>query len=1315
MTEPTLPLPEAVTHHKPETPTTPPPQPPEKRKRSWLWRILSVFTMLLTFAIIGALGGAVWLLASEQGLRYALALPEKLDIGVRIDAKQVQGTIWDGFSAQDVLVVTDSADVSATSFQFAWQPEELLSKNLHIKQLHIGDVHIDSKPTPPTPKGAPPKLPETISLPITATLDSLQVGKITQGKKWTVILHRVHASYRYDHTQHLLNIQSVKTDWSDSKGSFQLKTVAPYALHGGLASKGELDGIAVDNRLDLSGSLQDIVLKTNIKGLGVSLDADTSFHPFAPNIRDYVGHIKLQGEGINPRAFLASLPKAKLSFKANVLPELADVIGLTGDVDLHNATPLAFDREGIAVRTLKGNFKVNESGAVEIKQLSAQLMAKGELQLSGGIYAQKQTMNLTAKVSNLTSQDAISTQVVGMLNGQLHATGTFAKPQVAFQLNTGRADTRGTVVLNTDVQNGQRVVILQNGEIRPQGGGKVNVAGSLELFKTQKLTLALNSEAFNPAKLYPDFPEGNINGEMKLNGEIAKTAYHAEMRFRPSSLSGANLSGGGLVSFEQNHLSRADLSVQLGNNVLKTQGSFGKKDDVLKLDLNAPNLAQFGFGIHGLVIAQGSVRNTEDSWTKIEADLAGQAREFNLPNVIKIQTLDFKVKGAPEYDSPLAVALDGKGIVSGDTAIDDVKLGMNGSLRQHRLSGVGSLKLDGKPLTLNLLADGGLNPQNQWLGTISKLDIGGALQLHLQNPMKLEAGETRVALSSARWQALGGGLNLISFVWDKQQGLTTKGSVDNAHIAQLHNFYTPPIEHDLVISADWDLNYGNSPRGYLNLRQQAGDIILPTARKPKLELKNFVLKTRFAERGILNDFSGDTRYGKASGDFNILQGFGGDFTHAPVGGTLRLDVAELNLLKNLLPVGQTVKGQVAGVVAISGTLTAPKLNGTVNGENLYYRNHSAGIVLKDGTLKSRLNDRVWTVDALTFRRGGTATLSGTADYTNDTPKVVADVVFTRYQALNQPNRNLTISGKTSLTYDGTTFALDGTLVTDEGKFGFQESSAPVLDDDVVVLGEEKTEASTSTPFKMNLVFDLNDKFYFSGEGLNVTLGGKLTLTAKPQQDITGVGSINVVRGRYKAYGQDLIIKKGIISFVGPLDKPNLNIRAERRGSQVGAGVEVLGNLESPRITLVANDPMSEKDKLSWLILNRASSGSSTDEAALATAAGAFLAGSLNDKVGLVDDFGLSSSQTRNAQTGEMNPAQQVLTFGKQLTRDLYMGYEAGLQTSSQSVKLVYQLSKSFQAIARAGTESSGGEIKYVKRFDGFGWRKLLIDDEQDKK
>ena len=135
------------------------------------------------------------------------------------------------------------------------------------------------------------------------------------------------------------------------------------------------------------------------------------------------------------------------------------------------------------------------------------------------------------------------------------------------------------------------------------------------------------------------------------------------------------------------------------------------------------------------------------------------------------------------------------------------------------------------------------------------------------------------------------------------------------------------------------------------------------------------------------------------------------------------------------------------------------------------------------------------------------------------------------------------------------------------------------------------------------------------------------------------------------------------------------------------------------MSLVADEAMSEKDKLSWLILNRASSGSDGDEAALATAASAWLAGRVNDRIGLVDNFGLTSQRTRNAQTGELNPAEQVLTFGKQLTGELYLGYEYGINSADQSVKLMYQLTRSIQAIGRVGSQSWGGEVKYIIRFD----------------
>ena len=477
-------------------------------------------------------------------------------------------------------------------------------------------------------------------------------------------------------------------------------------------------------------------------------------------------------------------------------------------------------------------------------------------------------------------------------------------------------------------------------------------------------------------------------------------------------------------------------------------------------------------------------------------------------------------------------------------------------------------------------------------------------------------------------------------------------------------------------------------------------MVLPP-RKQKLGLHNFVLNTKLDGRGIHNTVNATTELGKISGSYNIMQAFGGNIASAPVSGSLKLNIDDLNTsLKSFIPVGQIVKGNLVADVQIGGSVSAPKLNGSVNGNNLYYRNRQVGVILDNGSLKSRLNGQTWLIDALQFKRkNGTLTLSGSAGYTNDTPDIHANLSFDRYPILDQPTRRLTLSGSSNVLYTEQGIALNGSLKTDEGRFGFQESSAPTLDDDVIIVGEKIPEPAKPMPFKLNLNFDLANNFYFSGEGLNVNLGGQLKLTSTNTSDVQAIGSVKIVRGRYKAYGQDLVVSKGVISFIGPLTKPNLNIRAERRASPVGAGVEVLGNLDAPRVSLVANEPMSEKDKLSWLILNRASNGSSGDNAALATAASAFLAGHLNDKIGLVDDFGLTSQQTRNAQTGEMNPAQQVLTFGKQINKDVYLGYEAGLETASQTVKFVYQLSRSFQAIARLGTVSSGGELKYIKRFD----------------
>ena len=1246
-------------------------------------------------------GFLYWLAATESGLRFGLYTLPELG-GVKISSKTLKGTLWHGFSGEDWRIETPSADLTVSSLGLQWQPQQLFSDGLlHIRHLSVGDLHITAKPTPPKEEH-PAKLPESISLPLAVKLDKLSVGKISSGKADNTFLLRAEAAYDYDHKRHKLILNSLQTPWSSTGGELEIQTASPFALQGSIRGGAELEGITGGGEILLSGDLRRTAFKADLIGGKVSLKAEGLVGPFENSLDEQIDHILIKGHALNLAEFVPSAPQTDLDFDATIVPSPQKGLALEGSIDLTNSLAAPADQNGIPVRSILGEFTVGDSGILKVHDVTATLLEEGALILGGETDTDKNTFALEAIVKNASLSDFVSRKYDDVFEGSLLLNGTYREPQAKWDIRGNRASSTGELAIANDTANGQRSLNIIKASLLPKDGGGLDIKGKLELFNDRLLEAEATSKNFNPGKLHPDFPVGSINGDIKLNGVLVEEKFSGKMQFGNSVLSGAVLSGNADMLYEKQHLARAAADIRLGRNRVKTDGSFGKAGDRLNLDINAPELDKFGFGLGGALTAKGFLAGEPKS---ISADLSGSVRNLRVKQAVNIRELDFKAAASPDYSRPLNLQINGRELVipgsSGEsTRIDAVNAAVSGTGMRHSIRSSGSMAMGGKNYKLDLEADGGLDKENRWKGTVGRLDLSGGFNLKLQNRMSLEAGAERVALGAAQWSAMGGRLNLNSFVWDKKNGLTSKGTAANLNVAELHSFFKMPVEHNLVLSADWDLAYSQNARGFLNVRQQSGDIVLPY-RKQALGLNGLTLQTRFQNGRIDNQINGKTRYGNIGGNVGISQQFGHSIMQAPVSGNLKIDIPDLTALKNLMPVGQNISGTLNAEATIGGRVGEPQLGGSLNGDNLYYVNRDLGVILDNGSLRSRLNGQQWQIQSLLFKRGnGNINLSGTVGWGGGVPAVDVNAVFDKYGILDKPRRRLTASGNTRLHYDDKNgIILGGSLKVDEGNFGFQKSGMPELDDDVVVLGEPKKETRDSVPFSMNIDLDLNDKVFFRGEGVDVTLGGRLKLTAQPKQDIQAVGTISVVKGKYKAYGQDLNITKGTVSFVGPLSRPNLNIRAVRNLSPVGAGVEVLGNLENPRVTLVANEPMSEKDKLSWLILNRASSGSDGDEAALSTAASAFLAGKINDRIGLVDDFGLTSKRSRNAQTGELNPAEQVLTVGKQLSSELYLGYEFGLTSASQTVKLVYQLTRTIQAIARVGSQSSGGEIKYVIRFD----------------
>ena len=1350
------------------------PTPPVKKRK--LFR-KSAAVLLCILILITSFAG--WLAGTESGLRFGLyKIPSWF--GVNISSKNLKGTLIAGFDGDNWSIETEGADITVSRFRFDWKPSELIRRRLHITEISAGDISIVTKPTPPKEERPAQGLPDSIDLPAAVSVDRFETGKISVGKafdKQTVYLERLDASYRYDIKGHRLDLKTADTPWSKSTGAVVIGLKKPFVLNTAIYTKGELEGETIHGTARLWGSLQDMHTDLILDGDNIHLSGKSIIHPFAESLDKTLEEVLIKGFNINPSAFLPSLPKARLNFDLTAIPSFSDGIALDGSLDLENTEAGFADRNSIPVRQILGDFVIGQDGVVHIDDAGIALLERGNINLSGDIDTGKNILQLDIGIDSVGSDDVIQTAINGRLNGNIGIKGPTASPGITWKLSNGTARTHGSLGIESDPANGQQKLVFDTVSIEA-GQGSLTAQGYLELFKDRLLKLDIRSQAFNPAHIDPKFPSGNINGSINLAGELAKEQFSGKMRFSPSILNGVPLNGHADIIYESRHLPRALIDLRLGQNIIKTDGSFGKKGDRLNLNITAPDLSRFGFGLEGLLNIHGHLSGDPSEGIKtFETNLSGTARGLHIGKAANIRSLDFTLKGSPDINRPLHADIKGSSLsVSGGSAvIDTADLTLDGTGAQHRIRTHASMTLNGKPFKFDLDASGGINKAlTLWKGSISVFDIGGAFNLKLQNRMMLEAGAERVAMSTANWRAMGGSLNLQHFSWDKKSGISAKGNAHSLHIAELHNFYKPPVEHNLVLDGDWDVAYGHNAHGYLNISRQSGDVVLDG--KHALGLNALSLKTRFQNNRIETLLDSGTRFGRINADLDIGNAFGGNmaaapiggritvslpdfgafkpflpatvqnitgnlnadahiggrvsspsvnaavngssnygkingnitigqsnsFSTSPLGGKLNLTVADAEVFRNFLPVGQTVKGSLNAAVTLGGNIANPHLGGSINGEKLYYRNQSQGIILDNGSLRSHIEGRKWIIDSLKFRHEGTAELSGTVSMENSEPDVDISAVFDKYRILSRPNRRLLVSGNTRLLYSPQKgISVTGMIKTDQGLFGSQKSSMPSVGDDVVVLGEPKKEAATTLPVSMNLTLDLNDNIRFVGYGADVTAGGKLTLTSHPGESVQGIGTVHIVKGRYKAYGQDLDITKGRVSFVGPLNAPNLNIRAERRLSPVGAGVEILGSLNSPRVTLTANEPMSEKDKLSWLVLNRASSGSSSDNDTLSAAAGALLAGQINDRIGLVDDLGFTSKRSRNAQTGELNPAEQVLTIGKQLTGDLYIGYEYGISSAEQSIKMVYQLTRAIQAVARIDSRSSGGELKYTIRFDRF--------------
>ncbi|WP_431102066.1 translocation/assembly module TamB domain-containing protein [Roseateles noduli] len=400
-----------------------------------------------------------------------------------------------------------------------------------------------------------------------------------------------------------------------------------------------------------------------------------------------------------------------------------------------------------------------------------------------------------------------------------------------------------------------------------------------------------------------------------------------------------------------------------------------------------------------------------------------------------------------------------------------------------------------------------------------------------------------------------------------------------------------------------------------------------------------------------------------------------------------------------LPVGWRLGGSLAATLNFGGTLGAPEVRGQAGAQKLSLRNPLMGVDMQQGELALTMSGREARLEKFTARAGnGTVNMDGTLRF-GAQPSAELSLKADTFALLQRVDRRIVATGAAQLKASAQLLDLKGQFVVAEGLFDFSRGDAPQLDNDVQVVRQNappKAVDGSGKPMrlKLDLDLDLGRRLQLKGYGIDTKLRGLLHLAQDGQPRPQMTGEVRSEGGTFNAYGQKLVVERGIFSFVGPLDNPRLDvlaIRPDMENEAVRVGVTVTGTASSPRIKLYSEPDMSETNKLSWLVLGRSPDNlGRSDTALMQRAAMALISGdgeSASDK--LIHNIGLDELSF----SGEGDDARgTVVRLGKQVSRNVFVAYERGLNATTGSWQVIYKLAQRFTLRAQANEYQQGLDV-----------------------
>ena len=1252
-------------------------------------RIRLTVALLMLLLAGAAVTAAYRVLQTEAGLQWVLAQLAHIP-SVRIEAEGASGTLAGPLTVRRLVVEHEAARVEAQDVLLDLPLGELLSSNVYLEEASVGRVEVILKrrePPPPTPPGFLPRFLEIVAPDVRVANAGLT---LQDGGRIAV------ASIRgaLDMSRWRIGLTDLTVDdpAGHLDGTLVLRATEPLGLRTALNGHWRLpDGntyrfaAAARGRLDRLGATVTLSEPANLSFVGYALGLDAE-----PRVVGTFRPIDFDG---SPWVPAGRFPK------------------ITGSIAL-DATATTFGLDGTlsAAAFGDGPVRVQGSGRWDSPTLSVD---------SFRAWLPRSTLAVSVTGSARFGADLPDLDLSGewvALRWPLTGAADVESPFGLFTLKGAmpytfdvQTETHLPVVAGApaakfsaagSVDRDRLVLTRFDGEVLR---GRLSGSGNLSWVGDQPWSARLEARNLDVAVVRPDLP-GRVSATATVEGRgfTPASPWTARLASLSGTLLGRALTGRGEVSHRDGNFDLRGVRIANGPSHVDVDGRWGRAVD-LRWNADVRSLALLHPDLSGELVSSGSVRG-DAARPSLMGNL--HARQLGAGS-IAVTSLDAEVDidGTDRRDS--WIDLRAAQVRLGSVTLDRATFDARGRLDEHgaalEIVSEGSGGRGLPAFRARLAATGAYEGKTRtWRGRL--LDVaavfpdGGAALLQPADieaspaawrvePVCLKTGEARLCAEGSghaepgSWQVIYSAQD-----WPLRRLLrTVLGWKEFDGRLQAAGWISQQQGHDWIGGMT------------LLLDEPTLDIPRNQFRTERIDLGRGRLDV-FAEPAEMRarvdfDFAENTT---VAGEVVATRTPGKDAADYPLRGSIRGHSAALTALPVFVPEIDRSGGSLEGSVTVGGTLGEPRFNGEFHLRDgrldLYRTNLQLSAVSLDGRFEG---------DDLVFEGRGTTTrgalyLDGRFAWPDGVMTGEMHLRGDKLTLADTPDFRIVASPDLTIAADRDGYRVRGEILIPMARITPRDLSTTVgtsPDEKIVGAEEEDSGPSTLERVRSRVRVVLGDDVRVDSHGLKAQLGGSVTVITRPGDVVRGNGSIRVIEGEYKAFGQFVRIKRGVLSYNRtPIDDPTLDLVAEREIKQenIVVRINVRGTLSSPFVTLSSEPPLPENEALSYLLTGRSINTLQSGEAAsldraaqsLAVGGGGLLLGGLGNRIGL-DEVSVE-------QTGDEDAS---VVLGKYLSPKLFVSYGISIVEAINTIKLRYTLNDRWSLKAEAGLEQSG-DIEY---------------------